>query len=143
MSLETIRNQAKAAGIPWREVIAAKREIQAVYEAQQEFIDEVRRRAFVYLTGRRDRFWMIFGHVCDKTYGNWFHGGGDYNTINNFDTAARSVFFECPGLCSREEDSAEALWNFLTEQPFRIPANEELYKEAFNMLTASLEAVPF
>jgi hypothetical protein len=143
MSLDTIRKQAKEAGIPWREVIAAEREIQAVYEAQQEFIDEVRRRAFVYLTGRRDRFWMIFGHVSDKTFGKWFHGGGDYNTIENFDTAARSVFFECPGLCSREEDAAEALWDFLTSQPFRVPSNDELYKEAVNMMTASIAEVPF
>jgi hypothetical protein len=143
MSLDTIRKQAKEAGIPWREVIAAKREIQALHEAHQEFVDEVRQRAFVLLTGRRDRFWMIFGHVCDKTYGKWFHDGGDCDSIPSFDTASRTVFFDCPGLCSREEDASKALWNFLTDQPFRIPSNEELYKEAINMLTASLAEVPF
>ena len=143
MSLDSIRQQAKEAGIPWREVIAAKRDVQVLHEQRQVFIDDVRKRAFQWLTGRRDRFWMIFGHVCDKTYGGWFHGGGDYNTIRNFDTAARSIFIECPGLCSCEEDAAESLWSFLTEQPFRIPANDELYKEAFQMLTASIEAVPF
>lgn len=143
MSLDAIRKQAREAGIPWREVIAAKREIQANYEAQQQFIDDVRKTAFLYLTGRRDRFWMIFGHVSDKQFGHWFHGGGDYDTIDNFDTAARSVYFECPGLCSREEDAAEALWNFLTNQPFRIPANEDLYKESLQMLKSSIAAVPF
>lgn len=143
MSLDSVRKQAKEAGIPWREVIDAKREVQSLHEQRQQFIDDVRKTAFLYLTGRRDRFWMIFGHTCDKTFRHWFHDGGDYNTINNFDTAARTVYFECPGLCSCEEDAAEALWNFLTEQPFRIPSNDELYKEAFQMLTASLETVPF
>ncbi len=143
MSLDSIRKQAKEAGIPWREVIAAKREIQANYEAQQAFIDDVRKTAFLYLTGRRDRFWMIFGHVSDKQFGHMFHGGGDYDKIRNFDTAARSVYFECPGLCQCEENASEALWTFLTEQPFRIPSNEDLYAEAMQMLTASIEAVPF
>lgn len=143
MSLDSIRKHAKEAGIPWREVIAAKRDVQAIHESNQQFIDEVRQSAFRKLTGRNDRFWMIFGHTCDKTYGNWFHGGGDYDTIRNFDTVARSIFFECPGLCQREEESAEALWDFLTSQPFRIPCNEDLYKEALGMLTANFEALPF
>lgn len=143
MSLDAIRKQAKEAGIPWREVLAAKRDVQAIHEARQQFIDEVRQSAFRKLTGRRDRFWMIFGHTLDKTYSRWFHNGGDYDSIPGFDTTARSVFLECPGLCACEEDASEALWDFLTNQPFRIPSNEELYKEAFDMLSSSVETVPF
>lgn len=142
MSLDSIRQQAKEAGIPWREVIAAKREVQALHEQRQAFIDDVRKTAFLYLTGRRDHMWFIFGYETDRGYGKWFREG-DYDTIPNFDTAARSVFFECPGLCQCEEDASEALWRFLKDQPFKIPSNEELYKEAFQMLTASLETVPF
>lgn len=142
MSLDTIRKQAKEAGIAWRDVIAAKRELQAQYEYHQEFIDDVRETAFRYLTGRRDHMWFIFGYESDRTFGKWFRDG-DCSTIPRWDTASRSVFFECPGLCNREEDASEALWDFLKNQPFKIPSNYELYKEALQMLTSSLESVPF
>jgi hypothetical protein len=142
MSLESIRKQAKEAGIAWRDVLAAKRDVQALHESHQAFIDEVRQTAFRKLTGRRDHMWFIFGYETDRGFGKWF-SDGDYNVIPNFDTAARSVFFECPGLCSCEEDASEALYDFLRNQPFKIPCNEELYKEAFQMLSTSLAETPF
>ena len=142
MSVDSIRKQAKEAGIPWREVIAAKRDVQALHESHQVFIDDIRQSAFRKLTGRRDHMWFIFGYETDRGYGKWFRDG-DHDSIPGFDVAARSVFFECPGLCSCEEDAAESLYAFLKNQPFKIPGNDELYNEAFEMINASSETVPF
>lgn len=141
MSLDLVRKQAKEAGIAWRDVIRAKRELMSYHEEQQHFIDCVRQTAFKRLTGRTDRFWMIFGHTCDRTYGHWFHGGGDYDTIKGFDVVANGMQMEFPQLCN-EEDASETLYSFLKDQPFRIPCNDDLYKEAFQMLSSSV-AVPF
>ena len=137
MEVKEIRKSAKDAGISGSELLACKRDLEANYQAEQNFIDDIRRTAFRNLTGRNDRFWMIFGHESCPQFGKMFHGGGDYTTIRGWDVAARSVFFECPGLCSCEEDASEALWNFVRYQPFRIPTNAELYSEAFKMILNS------
>lgn len=140
--LNEIRKHAKEMGIPWREVLEAKRAVQELHEQRQELIDDVRQTAFRKLTGRRDHMWFIFGYETDRGYGKWFREG-DYSEIPNWDTVARSVFFECPGMCRFEDDASEAMWDFIKNEPFKIPCNERLYNEAFQMLTASLAAVPF
>jgi hypothetical protein len=134
-----IRQEAKAAGISGKDLLAAKREIEAYHVQRQEFIDQVRRSAFTAKTGRRDRFWMIFGHESDRLYGQVFHGDGDYTTIHGWDTIASSVWLQNPGLCSQEEDAPEALWNFIRYESFRIPTNADLYREAFKMLVNTRE----
>lgn len=141
MSLDSIRHQAKEAGIAWRDVIQAKREVQALHEEQQKFIDDVRQSAFQKLTGRRDHMWLIFGYETDRVFGKWFTDG-DYDSIPGFDVVANSMWHQFPQLCN-EEDASETLYSFLKNQTFKIPSNYELYKEAFQMMTASLEAVPF
>ncbi len=134
-----IRQEAKEAGISGKELLAAKREIEAYHSQRQEFIDQVRRDAFTAKTGRRDRFWMIFGHASDRMYGQVFHGDGDYTTIHGWDTIASSVWLQNPGLCSQEEDAPEALWNFIRYESFRMPTNADLYREALKMLVNSHE----
>ena len=136
-----IRKKAKELGIDGRELLAVKKEVEALYAQQQDFIDSVRQTAFRAMTGRTDRFWMIFGHESDRKYGKIFHGGGDYSTIHGWDDIAKSVFANCPGLCQCEEDASEALWDFVRYQPFRIPTTADLYKEAAKRLADSVEQV--
>lgn len=134
MEVSDIRNLAKQREIPWSVVVAAKREVEALHSQHQAFVDSVRQTAFFAMTGRRDRFWMIFGHVSDKTYGKLFHGGGDMDKVHGWDLVARSTYLAHPELCESEDEASQALWDFLINSPFRIPTTAELYKEAFDRI---------
>lgn len=139
MSLDSIRKHAKEAGIAWRDMLQAKREVQALHSEHQRYIDEIRQSAFRKLTGRMDHMWLIFGYETDRVFGKWFTDG-DYDLIPGFDVVANSIWHEYPQLCN-EEDAAETLYAFLKNQPFKIPANEELYKEAFQMMINKCERI--
>lgn len=139
--VNTIKKQAKAAGINGRDLLNAKREIEQFHKQYQDFVNHVRRETHAAFVGEDHNFWRIFGHYNDQKSKHVFHSGGDYTTIKNWDTLSRTIFWSCPGLCSCEEDASEALWNFIKDEPFTIPSNTDMYKEAFNRLVDSLELV--
>lgn len=139
--VNTIKKQAKQLGLHGNDLLNAKREIEQYHRQHQEFVNHVRRETHAALTGSRNNFWRIFGHYNDPKSNRIFHNGGDYTTIKNWDTLARTIYWTCPGLCSCEEDASEALWNFIRYEPFRIPCNYDLYREATKRLVDSLEQV--
>ena len=140
MDVNEIKRQAKLAGINGQDLLAAKRECEAIHRQHQEFVNRVRSLTFRSLTGRPDHFWLIFGSPGDRVYGEMFHGGGDYDTVRGWDEVAQSVWLATM-FCANEEDAEGKLWEFIINEPFKIPSNPDLYREAYRRLVDSRELV--
>lgn len=135
----TIIKQAKADGIRYADLLAAKRECEAVHEENQQWIDRIRRATFTAVTGRTDQFWLIFGHPSCRLSQKIFHHDGDYSSVSRWDEVAQSVWYETQ-FCRNEEDAEAELFDFIRNQTFKIPTNAELYREAYRRLRDSRDS---
>jgi hypothetical protein len=136
--LTELRAAAKAAGVPWRDVLATKNELLAIEAERRRFSDEARRRA-----------WELFCH-WNRTAGchafwrcGWEHvrrhlenSGRDWSHIRSGDVLAESLRHEFPEV---GEWTAGEIFAWLFEPYRRWPSRREFYAEALERLQSATD----
>jgi len=128
-SIEAIRTEAKAAGVPWSWVIAACRELRAQEADAREHANEVRRHAwFLHASAAYAQpFWRIgfrtrFGRLVDAH---------DYKRIPGYDTLHRELCCRFPEFA--DDDGCERLWSFLMAPYDPVPRRAALMARALEL----------
>jgi len=127
------RAEAKLAGLRWRDVAAAARELRAAEIRKREPLDRARRLAWESYCHWNNRatsclsFWRCgFDHVL----GRYANSGRDYTAIRHYDQVASAVAEQLP----EWQDRADELWELLAERYEPLPGVDEFYNRAIDWL---------
>lgn len=136
--MKELKREAKRAGIAWADVEATYRMLRQEKDDAREHEAEIRRQAWARVaTEGSQAFWR---HGFAKRFDRAF-GAGDRTLIPRFDEIADGLAYTFPEL-AEGGDPAEKLYELLAA-PFspRRP-NEEVYREALDVILAARREPP-
>lgn len=139
------RKFARLLGVPWREVIETRNQLQALEREQRQTDDEVRQagwHAYVHYMGWSISHLKFWRAGFQRVLGGRIARGADHTSIRYYDEIADSVRSQCPQVA--EWDTADIWELLLSEYPPLRPVAEH-YRNAVAMLAARElnESTPF
>jgi len=131
MTIDEVKQQAKAAGIAWRLVREAAAELVEREREARAHDNEVREVAWSFYT--TPGCWPFWRHGFLARLGRKVEGG-DYTRIPGYDTLAASVACQFPEYAG--DDGCAALWDLLLSPFERMRPRAEFYAEALEWVNA-------
>ncbi len=138
--LQTLRAEAKAAGVPWSEVFILVAELKEREIAQRERPNAIRRDAWEMATFNSPGCWPFWRHGFASRFGRRVERS-DFTAIPGYDEISQQIASEYPEYS--DDDGTERLFEFLLSDYDKLPAAEDIYRRAIDRVHRNIQRKEF